>query len=351
MKRNNLLLLIALLIAAPLFCFGADNKTKPSKGSDTFTVLQWNIWQEGTMVKGGYEAILNELERLHPDFVTFSEVRNYRDDFIARVCQDLAQRGLTYYGFRSDDTGLLSAHPITTHATVFPLHDDHGSIYKLETEVCGRKIAVYTSHLDYLNDTYYEVRGVNGCTFKEMPPLTDVKEILRRNALSMRDEAIANFLDEAQRDRERGYITIIGGDFNEPSVQDWTERTKDMYDHHGVVIDWPATTSLVKAGFSDCYRTAHPDEVAYPGFTFPADNPQVAPGKLTWAPKSDERDRIDYLFFRGDGIEVTECSLFGPEGCIAYSKRVPLGTNEPIITPLDVWPSDHKGVLATFKVK
>ncbi len=42
-----------------------------------FTVLQWNIWQEGTMVKGGYEAIVNEIVRLKPDFITFSEVRNY----------------------------------------------------------------------------------------------------------------------------------------------------------------------------------------------------------------------------------------------------------------------------------
>jgi hypothetical protein len=40
-------------------------------------VLQWNIWQEGTMVPGGYEAIVSEIARLEPDFVTFSEVRNY----------------------------------------------------------------------------------------------------------------------------------------------------------------------------------------------------------------------------------------------------------------------------------
>ena len=42
-----------------------------------FTVLQWNIWQEGTMVPGGYDAIVDEIARLQPDFVTFSEVRNY----------------------------------------------------------------------------------------------------------------------------------------------------------------------------------------------------------------------------------------------------------------------------------
>lgn len=336
-----------MLLLIPASMSAAGTKTK---APGTFTVLQWNIWQEGTSVKGGYDAILNELERLQPDFVTFSEVRNYKDDFIARVCADMAKRGLTYYGFRSDDTGLLSAHPITAHKTVFPLNDDHGSIYKLESEVCGQKVAIYTSHLDYLNDTYYEVRGINGCTFKEMQPLTDTKEILRRNALSMRDEAIANFVKEAARDRQRGVITIIGGDFNEPSVQDWTERTKNLYDHHGVVVDWPATTELIKAGFSDAYRTFYPDELTHPGFTFPADNPLVPEKKLTWAPKSDERDRIDYIFYRGEGIRVTDCKLFGPEGNIAYSKRVPLGTGEPVITPLGVWPSDHKGVLATFAV-
>ena len=37
-----------------------------------FTVLQWNIWQEGTMVPGGYEAVVDEIARLKPDFVTLS---------------------------------------------------------------------------------------------------------------------------------------------------------------------------------------------------------------------------------------------------------------------------------------
>ena len=342
MKRNFLLQIILMLMPLSLFA---------GKKSGEFTVLQWNIWQEGTSVKGGYEAILNELERLRPDFVTFSEVRNYKDDFIDRVCKDMAKRGIVYYGFRSDDTGLLSAHPITAHKTVFPLKNDHGSIYKLESEVCGRKVAVYTSHLDYLNDTYYEVRGAEGNSWHKMEPLTDVNEILRRNALSMRDEAIANFLDEARNDEQRGYITIIGGDFNEPSVQDWTERTKNLYDHHGVVIAWPQTTSLIKAGFKDAYRTAHPNELTYPGFTFPADNPDVSVNRLTWVPWGDERDRIDYLFFRGKGIKVKDCSVFGPEGCIAYGKRVPLNSKDPIIKPLGIWPTDHKGVLATFKVR
>ena len=30
--------------------------TGQSKGKGEFTVLQWNVWQEGTMVPGGYDA-------------------------------------------------------------------------------------------------------------------------------------------------------------------------------------------------------------------------------------------------------------------------------------------------------
>ena len=42
--------------------------TGQSKGKGEFTVLQWNVWQEGTMVPGGYDAIVNEIVRLQPDF-------------------------------------------------------------------------------------------------------------------------------------------------------------------------------------------------------------------------------------------------------------------------------------------
>ena len=46
------------------FLLGCSQKEKE------FTVLQWNIWQEGTVIPGGYDAIVNEIARLRPDFVT-----------------------------------------------------------------------------------------------------------------------------------------------------------------------------------------------------------------------------------------------------------------------------------------
>ena len=68
--------------------------------SHRFTVLQWNIWQEGTVVPGGYDAIVNEIVRLKPDFVTLSEVRNYNGtNFTACLTQSLQEQGESYYSF------------------------------------------------------------------------------------------------------------------------------------------------------------------------------------------------------------------------------------------------------------
>lgn len=316
-----------------------------------FTVLQWNIWQEGTQVPGGYDAIVNELVRLRPDFVTFSEVRNYRGtNFIARLIDSLKQRGETYYGFYSYDSGLISRHPISDSAVVYPERNDHGSIHRLVSEIGGRKIAVYTAHLDYLDDAYYNVRGYDGSTWREIPIPKTVEEVLARNARSRRDEAIAAFLRHAARDEEAGCAVVLGGDFNEPSHRDWTEQTRYLYDHHGLVIAWPQTSALERSGYVDVYRTLYPDPVTHPGFTFPADNPRVDPARLSWTPLADERERIDYLFCKGEGLSVVDCFIFGPAGTIAYGRRIPPFTRERFIEPLDVWPTDHKGLLATFEL-
>ena len=61
---RKILIIVIFLISLPMVAGAMEQKTE-------FTVLQWNIWQEGTMVPGGYDAIVDEIERLRPDFVTF----------------------------------------------------------------------------------------------------------------------------------------------------------------------------------------------------------------------------------------------------------------------------------------
>ncbi len=326
---------------------------KCQETGDEFTVLQWNIWQEGTVVPGGYDAIVKEIARLKPDFVTFSEVRNYRNTrFCDRIVQSLKEQGEAYYSFYSDDSGLLSRYPITDSLVVFPLNNDHGSIYKLESNIKGHKIAVYTAHLDYLNDAYYNVRGYDGSTWEEIPIPQTVLEVLEVNDASLRDDAIGNFITEAKKDIAQGTIVILGGDFNEPSHLDWIRETKDLYDHNGMIIPWTVPLMLDNNGFIDTYRTLYPDVLRYPGFTFPADNPLISVEKLTWAPKSDERERIDYVFYYPHpAITLKDAVIFGPRGSIIRSQRVNETSDDPFLLPLDIWPTDHKGLLVTFGIR
>lgn len=327
--------------------------TAAAQKKSQFTVLQWNIWQEGTIVPGGYDAVVNEIVRLKPDFVTFSEVRNYhKTRFCDRIVNSLKERGETYYSFFSDDSGLLSRYPITDSLTVFPLNNDHGSIYKMVTSFNGHKMAIYTAHLDYLNDAYYNVRGYDGSTWDKIPIPTTVLEVLEVNDRSLRDDAIRNFIAEAKKDIAEGNIVILGGDFNEPSHLDWTRATKDLFDHNGLIIPWTVPLMLDNEGFIDTYRTLYPNVLSHPGFTFPADNPLIPEKKLTWTPDADERDRIDYIFYYPhDGLKLKNAIIFGPNGSIVKSQRVKENTKDKFLLPLDVWPTDHKGLLVTFELK
>lgn len=339
------LMLCLLLILGVVWAEGQTVKT--------FSVLQWNIWQEGTVVPGGYKAIVEEIARLEPDFVTFSEVRNYNGTrFCDRIVSSLKEKGKNYYSFYSYDSGLLSRYPIIDSLTVFPEKDDHGSIYKLVADYEGIEVAVYTAHLDYLNDAYYNVRGYDGSTWKEIEIPQTVREVLEINDRSQRDDAIRCFVAEAQKDLKAGRLVLLGGDFNEPSHLDWIRETKDLYDHNGLIVPWTVPLILDNAGFIDTYRSFYPDVLNYPGFTFPADNPLIPTEKLTWAPKSDERDRIDYIFYYPyPGLELTDVVIFGPEGSILKNQRVKEQTADKFILPLGVWPTDHKGVLATFSLR
>ena len=337
-----------IILALLLHCFALGTIAQsPQK----ITVLQWNIWQEGSLIPGGFEAIVDELARLHPDFVTFSEVRNYHNtNFLLRLVSALHQRGLTYYTFKSKDSGLLSAHPISDSVYVFPENRDHGSIYKLVTKVKGREFAVYTGHLDYLDCSYYEVRGYDGNTFKPCNRPANVDELLQKNDLSWRDNAAQIFINEAKHDLKAGRCVIFGGDFNEPSHLDWTAATAQLFDHHGMIVPWTVSTMLAKAGYRDAYRVLFPNPLTHPGFTYPCYNPLADIQKLTWAPLSDERERIDLIYYQGRNMRATDAKIFGPDTCVVRCKPEKDTWNDPYLPPKGIWPTDHRGLLVTFEV-
>lgn len=334
------------LLLTLLFCFSSCRKT------ETFKVLQFNIWQEGSVVKGGFDAVADEIVRSDADFVTLSEVRNYHNTrFCDRIVEALKERGQTYYSFYTEDSGLLSRYPITDSTTVYPLNDDRGSIYRLVTRKGDQEFAVYTAHLDYRNCAYYDARGYDGNTWEKREPVTNLDSLLILNRASVRDDAIARFVTEAEKDKTAGRIVILGGDFNEPSHLDWTEATKDMRDHYGLVVPWDVSVILEKAGYKDAYRVKYPNPVTHPGLTCPADCPDIALEKLVWSPEADDRDRIDFIMFAPyEGLTLTDATIIGPKGDILRGQRATEETADPIVEPQGIWPTDHKAVLATFQL-
>ncbi|MFA6768659.1 MAG: endonuclease/exonuclease/phosphatase family protein, partial [Parabacteroides sp.] len=286
---------IALFIILSFFGLHsfAENKKQITSTEIPLRVLQFNIWQEGTVVKGGFYAIIREIIRTKADLITLSEVRNYNNSRLdQRLIEAMKAKGYKYYAEKSTDSGILSRFPIKQQWNFFPVNDDHGSITKALIDVNGTEVILYSAHLDYRNCSIYLPRGYDGSTWKELEaPITDDKLIEADNLRSQRDEAIDAFIKDSKKEILKGRIIILGGDFNEASHLDWIEETKDMFDHNGVVMKWRNTLELDKAGFKDAYREIFPNPVTHPGFTFPADNPAVPLTKLAWSPKADDRDR------------------------------------------------------------
>jgi hypothetical protein len=67
------------------------------------------------------------------------------------------------------------------------------------------------------------------------------------------------------------------------------------------VYEWDTTLLLQRAGFIDSYREIYPDPLANPGYTWPTpcqSSPQEKPQRTGWLDLADERDRIDYVFYK-----------------------------------------------------
>ena len=90
---------------------------------------------------------------------------------------------------------------------------------------------------------------------------------------------------------------IIGGDFNVHSHLYWQENTKNLWKHQETVVRWDCSVLLSEAGFIDSFREKYPNPVTHPGFTYPANNPDVTLKDLDWTPEVDGRDRIDFIYY------------------------------------------------------
>lgn len=135
-----------------------------------------------------------------------------------------------------------------------------------------------------------------------------------------------------------GVPTLFVGDLNTPSHLDWTPEAVDALGWQPPTLDppgerfpvaWPVTVAMEDAGFTDTYRSLHPDPVADPGFTYCAD---LYPACGRW----DTWDRIDYVYSAGP-VTPVRSRVVGEGG--SYTDIVSLP-----------WPTDHRAVVTTVDV-
>jgi endonuclease/exonuclease/phosphatase family metal-dependent hydrolase len=127
-----------------------------------------------------------------------------------------------------------------------------------------------------------------------------------------------------------GTPVIVTGDFNTPSHLDYTTAAIGLRPAMTAAVAWPVTLRMQAAGFTDTFRTAHPDPVARPGLTY-------SPGFPFPVTRDGESlDRIDYVF--AANATVRGAMVLGePE-------------NPDVDMGFEAWPSDHRAVIADLTV-
>ncbi|WP_246003134.1 endonuclease/exonuclease/phosphatase family protein [Nocardia tenerifensis] len=314
-------------------------------------VLALNTWHSGSKVAGGVELLADLVLATRSSVVLLSEAT----EATTTVAAELARRGHEYNAVPSHDTGVLSVFPIEDSA-------DLRWMVKARLNIHGRRLTVYSAHLEFRWYASNLPRGYGPGTpapgefseygFEKLPggPVTEHAAIQRVNAASGRPDVISTFLADAKAELAEGASVIMGGDLNEPSLLDWTSATAKMFDHNGVVVPWETTRRLHEAGFTDAYRAIYPDPATHPGLTWPSDNPEVDVADLAWAPEADERDRVDYIFTNAPALHLTDVGIVGPRGSIVRGTRQEDITEDHFAATPPRWGSDHKGILATYRL-
>ena len=267
----------------------------PPRAGDDLTVLAWNIWHGGRRdgEVDGLRRVVETIEQSGADVVAMQETYGSGP----RIADAL---GWSFY-LRSSNISVLSRFPIVeTHAIFAPFHCG-GVTLDLGG---GRRVAVMSLWIRHLPD--YGDAAAGGATPAE---LVAAEGPTRHREI----KAILSDLAPLLRRRDQTPV-IVAGDFNSPSHLDWTARVAEK--NHGLVVRWPVSMAMARAGFVDVYRRIHPDPAARPG--------------RTWSPRFTEtrQDRIDYVFAAGEGIYPADAAMIDghPEG----------------------WPSDHSAVRARF---
>jgi len=291
------------------------------------TVMSFNAWGAGSNDGKTTAETAAVIRAADPDIIALLEVRAESVPCTSDCPASGPSRApelahtLGYFLYeQQQENELLWANAILSR---YPIERSTAHDLGVVINVDGRKVAMFGVHFA---DFPYQPYQLLGIPYEPAPPLATAAEAVAA-AKAARSPGMDLLLAEIASVTDVDAV-FVGGDFNEPSHRDWTERAAQA-GRHPLAVQFPTTLRLEAAGFVDTYRSRYPDEVAKPGFTW---TPTTAADD-----KSDHHDRIDYVFVRAAGATVLSAAVVG--------EKMP--DAEIVVTP---WPSDHRAIVTTVSI-
>lgn len=306
------------------FSFGITLVAAPALADTTLRVMSFNIWGGGGNEGKGVDETVAAIKAARADIIGVQETRLEPDPCTATDC---AATGISaakaiadalgyYYYDQTQENVALWANAVISR---YPIGAASPHDLGVPIDVDGRTIWLFNIHHD---DEPYQPYQVLGIEYGPAPFVKTADE-----AVMWADKTRGSAMDLLAQDMaaaEGAAAVFVTGDFNEPSMYDWTDAAV-VAGHQPLAVVWPTTKRLADGGFTDTYRAIWPDPVAKPAYT--------------WTPRGDEadpedhHDRIDFVFAKGEGLTVTDAAIVGETG-----PRTDIA--------VDPWPSDHRASVA-----
>ena len=274
-------------------------------------VMSYNIYRGGTMHRQPLSQTVKVIHEAKADIIGLQEMRSPKGDNTEKLADLLGWNH---------------------HAQIFTRYEivenlDGGIKVKLPT---GQEAYIFSLHLPSNPYQPYQLLSIQPKWHKHKDtPFVKTEAEAIEAAKKARGGEISALLNQIRDLPDKETPVFVFGDFNEPSHLDWTEAAAKS-GRHPLKVAYPNSLAMTKAGFTDSYRSIYPDEMKNPGFTW-------SPMYKANDPKT-HHDRIDFIYFKGNGVKVTDAKIIGENSENA----------DIVVSP---YPSDHRAVVATFTLK
>jgi endonuclease/exonuclease/phosphatase family metal-dependent hydrolase len=284
----------------------------------TLRVMSYNIHRGGVVhLKQPLSQTAKVIQAAKADIVGVQESRSPIGDTLEGLAKLL--------GWNHDEGSCI----VTRYEIVE--HFKGGKDYKggIKVKLASDKHAyIFNLHLPSHPYQPYQLLGIRPKWHKHTNNITFIKTEAETIewAKKARGAEIGKLFRQVKSIPDKKVPIFVVGDFNEPSHLDWTEAAAKA-GRHPIKVAYPTSTEMAKAGFTDSYRTIYSDEMRNPGITW-------SPAYKVGDPRT-HHDRIDFVYFKGKGLEIRDVKILGEN-----EKNADI-----VVTP---YPSDHRAVVASL---